>query len=33
LFAWTMTVVILSVLFECLVKRAFQKKRKETKQV
>lgn len=32
LFAWTMTVVLLSVFFECLVKRAFQKKRKEMKQ-
>ncbi|MBR6768741.1 MAG: ABC transporter permease subunit [Clostridia bacterium] len=28
LFAWTVTVVLLSVFFECLIKRAFQKKRK-----
>ena len=28
LFAWTMTVVILSVIFECLIKRAFQNNRK-----
>ena len=28
LFAWTMTVVLLSVFFECLIKKAFQKKRK-----
>lgn len=29
LFAWTMTVVLLSVFFECLIKRSFQRKRKE----
>ncbi len=28
LFAWTMTVVLLSILFECMVKRVWQKKRK-----
>lgn len=28
LFAWTMTVVLLSVFFECLIKKAFQKKRR-----
>lgn len=28
LFAWTMTVVLLSVVFECLIKRTFQMKRK-----
>lgn len=30
LFAWTVTIVILSVFFECLIKRAFHKKRKES---
>ena len=29
LFAWTVTIVILSVLFECLVKKAFRKKKME----
>lgn len=28
LFAWTMTVVLLSLLFECLIKKTLQKKRK-----
>lgn len=30
LFAWTMTIVLLSILFECLIKSTLQKKRKVT---